>query len=83
MRRFLLVVAVVFAGFGLLLGIEVLIRHLTTDPLADIHAYYEAGARLNAGQSLYVQTADPNGNHYYFYPAAPRDRVPATRPAPI
>jgi len=68
MRRFLLVVAVVFAGFGLLLGIEVLIRHLTTDPLADIHAYYEAGARLNAGQSLYVQTADPNGNHYYFYP---------------
>ena len=68
MRRFLLVVAVVFAGFGLLLGIEVLIRHLTTDPLADVHAYYEAGARLNAGQSLYAQTADPNGNHYYFYP---------------
>jgi hypothetical protein len=68
LRRLLLAVAVVLAGFGLLLGIEVLILHLTTDPLADVHAYYEAGARLNAGQSLYVQTADPNGNHYYFYP---------------
>ena len=67
-RRFLGVLAVVGAGFGLLLGIEVLILHLTTDPLADVHAYYEAGARLNAGQSLYVQTADPNFNHYYFYP---------------
>ena len=67
-RLLLVVVAVVFAGFGLLLGIEVLNLHLTTDPLADVHAYYEAGARLNAGQSLYVQTADPNFNHYYFYP---------------
>jgi hypothetical protein len=67
-RRFLLAIAVVLAGFGLLLGIEVLILHLTTDPLADVHAYYEAGARLNAGQSLYEQTADPNFNHYYFYP---------------
>ncbi len=68
MRLLLVAVAVVFAGFGLLLGIEVLNLHLTTDPLADVHAYYEAGARLNAGQSLYVQTADPNFNHYYFYP---------------
>lgn len=61
-------VAVVLAGFGLLLGIEVLILHLTTDPLADVHAYYDAGARLNAGLPLYEQTADPNGSYYYFYP---------------
>ena len=60
--------AVVLAGFGLLLGIEVLILHLTTDPLADVHAYYDAGARLNAGLPLYEQTADPNCNYYYFYP---------------
>ena len=62
------VVAVVLAGFGLLLGIEVLILHLQTDPLADVHAYYEAGTRLNAGLPLYEQTADPNYNYYYFYP---------------
>ena len=60
--------AVVLAGFGLLLGIEVLILHLSTDPLADVHAYYDAGARLNAGLPLYEQTADPNFNYYYFYP---------------
>ena len=68
LRRGLRVVAVVLAGFGLLLGIEVLILHLTTDPLADVHAYYDAGARLNAGLPLYEQTADPNFNYYYFYP---------------
>jgi hypothetical protein len=67
-RRGIRVAAVVLAGFGLLLGIEVLILHLTTDPLADVHAYYDAGARLNAGLPLYEQTADPNFNYYYFYP---------------
>jgi hypothetical protein len=60
--------AIILAGFGLLLGIEVLILHLSTDPLADVHAYYDAGARLNAGLPLYEQTADPNLNYYYFYP---------------
>src|SRR4029079_15195082 len=68
LRRGLRVLAVVLAGFGLLLGIEVLILHLTTDPLADVHAYYDAGARLNAGLPLYEQTADPNSNYYYFSP---------------
>ena len=48
----------VLAGFGLLLGIEMLVLHLTTDPLADVHAYYDAGARLNAGLPLYEQPAD-------------------------
>ena len=41
---------------------------LTTDPAADVHAYYEAGARLNAGQPLYEQSATVEGSHYYFYP---------------
>ena len=36
LRRGIRVVAVVLAGFGLLLGIEVLILHLQTDPLADV-----------------------------------------------
>jgi hypothetical protein len=67
-RRGIRLLAVVGAGFGLVLGIEVLILHLTTDPLADVHAYYDAGARLNAGLPLYEQTADPNFNYYYFYP---------------
>jgi hypothetical protein len=67
-RRGLRLVAVVGAGFGLLLGVEELILHLSTDPLTDVHAYYEAGARLNAGLPLYLQTADPNGSYYYFYP---------------
>jgi len=60
--------AIVLAGFGLLFGIEVLILHLSTDPLADVHAYYDAGARLNAGLPLYEQAADPNGSYFYFYP---------------
>jgi len=68
LRRGLRVAVIVFAGFGLLLGIEVLILHLSTDPLADVHAYYDAGARLNAGLPLYEQSADPNYNDYYFYP---------------
>jgi hypothetical protein len=33
-----------------------------------VHAYYEAGQRLNAGVGLYDQTTDVNGNHFYFYP---------------
>ena len=33
-----------------------------------MHAYYEAGARLNAGQPLYEQSATVEGSHYYFYP---------------
>ena len=59
---------VIGAALGLLLGVEVLILHLTTDPLADVHAYYAAGARLNAGQALYAQAADVSFNFYYFYP---------------
>ena len=61
---------VLIAGgvLGFLLGIETLVLHLTTDPLADIHAYYDAGGRLNAGLSLYQQAADTNQADFYRYP---------------
>ena len=42
--------------------------HVVNDPLADAHAYFEAAARLNAGQPLYPAGADPNGNEIYLYP---------------
>ena len=67
-RRVLRVGAYVGVALGLVLGVEVLILHLSTDPLADVHAYYDAGTRLNAGLPLYEQTADVSGNFYYFYP---------------
>ncbi len=56
------------ALIGALAGTYVLWLHLTTDPLVDVHAYYEAGARLNAGQPLYPAGQDVNGPHAYFYP---------------
>ena len=56
------------AVVGTVLGINTLILHLTTDPLADVHAYYDAGARLNAGLPLYVQAASTNDAEFYRYP---------------
>ena len=56
------------AVLGLALGIQTLILHLSTDPLADVHAYYDAGARLNAGVPLYDQPATTNDNEFYRYP---------------
>ena len=67
-RIALRIAAYIGVAFGLVLGAGVLVLHLTTDPLADVHAYYDAGARLNAGLPLYEQTADVSGNLYYFYP---------------
>jgi hypothetical protein len=60
----------VFAGsvIGALAGIGVAWMHLLNDPLADAHAYYEAAARLNAGQPLYPAGIDPNSNHIFLYP---------------
>jgi alpha-1,2-mannosyltransferase len=57
-------IAVVFG----LLGAVILVHHLATDPLVDVHAYYEAAQRLNAGQPLYAAAGDVNSPHYYFYP---------------
>jgi Glycosyltransferase family 87 len=61
-------VAFAFAVIGALIGAYILVLHVTTDPAADVHAYYDAGARLNAGQPLYEQSATVEGSHYYFYP---------------
>ena len=57
-----------FALVGGLIGAYIFLLHATTDPAADVHAYYDAGARLNAGEPLYEQSASVTGSHYYFYP---------------
>jgi hypothetical protein len=56
------------AVLGLALGIQTLVLHLSNDPLADVHAYYDAGARLNAGLPLYDQPATTNDPEFYRYP---------------
>jgi hypothetical protein len=61
-------VLVVLAGLGLLAGIAVTLGHLQHDPLADVRAYYDAGARLNAGLPLYPADADTNQAEFYRYP---------------
>jgi len=42
--------------------------HLTTDPLADAHAYFDAANRLNHGMPLYPSGIDPSSNLVYLYP---------------
>jgi Glycosyltransferase family 87 len=56
------------AVVGALAGIYLFWLHITTDPLADVRAYYDAGARLNAGQPLYPAGADPDLAQFYRYP---------------
>lgn len=56
------------AVLGVALGVETTILHLATDPMADVRAYYDAGARLNAGQPLYVQDATTDEPAFYRYP---------------
>src|SRR4051812_33615688 len=56
------------AVLGLLIGVNNAVLHVTTDPLADVRAYYDAGARLNAGLPLYVQSVDTNDAGFYRYP---------------
>jgi len=69
-RRARRVRVVLFAAavVGTLIGINTFLLHLFGDPLADVRAYYEAGARLNAGQPLYVQTATVDDPNFYRYP---------------
>jgi len=68
--RYRVVRMVLFAAavVGLLAGIDILVAHLTSDPLADVRAYYDAGARLNAGLPLYPSGADTNAPEFYRYP---------------
>jgi alpha-1,2-mannosyltransferase len=56
------------AVIGALAGAYMLWLHLMTDPLIDVRAYYEAGARLNVGQPLYPLGADPDLAQFYRYP---------------
>ena len=42
--------------------------HVVGDPLNDARAYYDAAARLNAGQALYPPGIDPSTNRIYLYP---------------
>ncbi len=61
-------IAILAAIVGTAIGLNTLVLHLTTDPLADVHAYYDAGARLNAGLPLYDQSAGVNDPTFYRYP---------------
>ena len=56
------------AVLGLVIGLDTLVLHLQLDPLADVRAYYDAGARLNAGIPLYEQTATTDEAGFYRYP---------------
>lgn len=67
-RRTIATLMVGLAVIGAILGLDMLVFHLTTDPLNDVQAYYLAGTRLNTGQALYPPGLDVNGPHYYFYP---------------
>ncbi len=58
----------VAAVIGLCIGLGFFAWHLLNDPLADVHAYYDAGARLNAGLPLYQQAATTNDAEFYRYP---------------
>src|SRR6478672_13312350 len=53
---------------GLIIGIDTFLLHLRLDPLADVRAYYDAGARLNAGLPLYDQPAGTDDAAFYRYP---------------
>ncbi len=56
------------AVIGTLIGVSALWLHVTMDPLADVRAYFDAGARLNDGLPLYPADADPNAPEFYRYP---------------
>lgn len=56
------------AVVGGLAGLWVLWLHLTTDPIADARAYYDAAHRLNVGAPLYPANADPDTAEFYRYP---------------
>jgi hypothetical protein len=66
-RRAVMAVLAVSGVVGVLLGLETLVFHLSLDPLADARIYYDAGARLNAGDPLYGVGSD-TGVGWYVYP---------------
>lgn len=56
------------AVIGGLAGIGVLYFQVEGGILDDVRAYYDAGARLNAGLPLYPAGADPDAAEFYRYP---------------
>ena len=67
-RRRIRYVLIGAAVLGAIIGFDTLVLHLSVDPLADIRAYYDAGARLNAGEPLYIQPATTDDAAFYRYP---------------
>ena len=67
-RRTIGTLLVGVAVIGALLGLDTLVFHVATDPLADVRAYYDAGTRLNAGAALYPPGANPDAPQFYRYP---------------
>jgi hypothetical protein len=67
-RRVLRAAVATLAAFGFVIGVQVTLIHLQTDPLVDVRAYYDAGARLNAGLPLYEQPAGTDDPDFYRYP---------------
>ena len=53
---------------GLAIGLSTFLLHVRLDPFADVHAYYDAGARLNAGLPLYDQPVGTDDADFYRYP---------------
>lgn len=66
--RPVMVVLYLASVVGVLIGVDTFLLHLRLDPLADVHAYYDAGARLNAGLPLYDQPATTDDADFYRYP---------------
>lgn len=64
-RRRAWIVLAIIGTFG---GLTFLALNLWLRPLADVRAYYDAGARLNAGLPLYPSGVDVNAPEFYRYP---------------
>src|SRR5258705_683787 len=70
-RRVVELLGFAFAVLGVLVTIGLIpnfIRLATTDGLSDVHAYYDAATRLNAGLPLYDLSTDVNASEFYRYP---------------
>lgn len=67
-RRYVRLAWFAVAVCGALFGAAVLVFYLVREPLSDVRAYYDAGARLNSGLPLYPADADPNEAEFYRYP---------------
>jgi hypothetical protein len=67
-RRAVRLLVFALAVVGSLAGAWVFVMHLMGDPLADAHAYYLAGQRLNAGLPLYEQPGATIADTYVYPP---------------